>query len=198
MFALGKRFWQDERGFIVSAELVLIVTIGVLGMIVGLSSVSSAINNELNDISNAFGTIDQSFWYSGMVNLHHAGVPGSAFADRQDFCDCTTIVPVAPAAKAQYSAPHSAPPMAVPPPPPAPFCPVPDEDLHPPHPPHPAPCPTPDCLPSPKRLPPPKPSPEKTLPKKHKGPQLKRFPTPNKPLPPRKKRSRKSNGHKAS
>lgn len=105
MLTLTKRFWHDEGGFIVSAELVLITTIGVLGMIVGLNSVATAINSELNDISNAFGTIDQSYWYSGLVKWGHSGVPGSAYADARDFCDCTTIVPTAPLVKGQYLVP---------------------------------------------------------------------------------------------
>jgi len=59
-------FWSDDVGFIISAELVLVLTIGVLGMVVGLNSVASAINQELNDLSGAFGTIDQSYFYSGL------------------------------------------------------------------------------------------------------------------------------------
>ena len=34
-----RKLWNDEAGFVVSAELVLIATILVLGMIVGLSEV---------------------------------------------------------------------------------------------------------------------------------------------------------------
>ena len=38
---------NDEAGVIISAELVLVLTIGVLAMIVGLSEVAVAINTEL-------------------------------------------------------------------------------------------------------------------------------------------------------
>ena len=41
---------NDEAGFIVSAELVLIATILVIGLIVGLSSIQHAIVQELNDV----------------------------------------------------------------------------------------------------------------------------------------------------
>lgn len=130
MTTLLKRLWNDERGFIVSAEIVLIVTIGVLGIIVGISSVASSINNELNDISGAFGAVDQSYWYSGMVKFGHSGVAGSAFADTRDYCDCTTIVRTVPGAKLQARGPLPAPPPIAPPapprvaPPPRPACPT--------------------------------------------------------------------------
>jgi Flp pilus assembly pilin Flp len=130
-----KRLWQDERGFVVSAELVLVVTVGVLAMIVGISSVASAINNELNDVGNAFGALDQSYWFTGLVKFGHSGVPGSAFVDRQDFCDCSTIVRTVPRA-------HAPVPFLAPAVPPVLPCPVPcppgvDPVL--PHPPIPAP-----------------------------------------------------------
>ncbi|MEX0700592.1 MAG: hypothetical protein WD069_00710 [Planctomycetales bacterium] len=86
-----RKLWNDEQGFVISAELVLVLTIGVLAMIVGLHAVSKAITMELNDLANAFGSIDQSFSYLGLVKSTHASVPGSAFADRRDACDCTVI-----------------------------------------------------------------------------------------------------------
>jgi Flp pilus assembly pilin Flp len=63
--ALARAFWKDEHGFIVSAELVLVGTITVLSMIVGLTSVSRAINSELSDIAEAFGAVNQDDGYSG-------------------------------------------------------------------------------------------------------------------------------------
>ena len=56
---------NDESGFIVSAELILVLTIAVLSMVVGLAEVAIAVNTELNDLSNAFGAINQSFAYCG-------------------------------------------------------------------------------------------------------------------------------------
>ena len=48
--------WKDEAGFIVSAELVLVASIAVLGLIVGLSEVSLNVNNELEDVGSAFAS----------------------------------------------------------------------------------------------------------------------------------------------
>jgi hypothetical protein len=60
MKALLLKLWNDEQGFIVSAELVLVSTITVLSMLVGLSELSNSINNELIDVSDAFGAVNQS------------------------------------------------------------------------------------------------------------------------------------------
>ncbi|GAB4134907.1 MAG: hypothetical protein Tsb009_00550 [Planctomycetaceae bacterium] len=64
MKTLLLKLWNDEDGFIVSAELVLVSTITVLSMLVGLSELSNSINNELYDVSDAFGSVNQwdSYW----------------------------------------------------------------------------------------------------------------------------------------
>jgi hypothetical protein len=59
LVTLVRALWKDEKGFIVSAELVLVGTIAVLSMVVGLTSVSQAINNELFDIASAFNAVNQ-------------------------------------------------------------------------------------------------------------------------------------------
>ena len=95
-----KALWNDQNGFVVSAELILVLTIGVLAMLVGLFSVSKSITQELNDISSAFGAIDQSYCYAGLKKKkHHAQVVGSGFKDGRDDCDCTIIVQPPPRIK---------------------------------------------------------------------------------------------------
>ncbi|MHC4876109.1 MAG: Flp family type IVb pilin [Planctomycetota bacterium] len=80
-------FWNDESGFVVSAELILIATIAVLSLVVGLKEVSTAINNELEDVASAFGAVNQSYHFRGLRAWHKARVPGSSFRDEADFCD---------------------------------------------------------------------------------------------------------------
>jgi hypothetical protein len=75
---------NDEAGFIVSAELILIATIVVISMVVGLSEVSFAINSELNDVANAFGSMNQSYRYSG-VNGQQGQSSGGGFTNGGDF-----------------------------------------------------------------------------------------------------------------
>ena len=84
--------YQDECGFVVSAELVLIATLLVLGMIVGLSEVQNAVVAELNDVGDAIGALNQSYYYSGFSARKHGGhlkssFAGSAFSDVADACD---------------------------------------------------------------------------------------------------------------
>jgi Flp pilus assembly pilin Flp len=86
MTTLALSLWKDEAGFIVSAELVLIATVAVLAMVVGLSEVANAVNQELEDVASSFGSVNQSFRYQGLTG--HGGTSGGAcFEDRIDFCD---------------------------------------------------------------------------------------------------------------
>ncbi|MDZ4685992.1 MAG: branched-chain amino acid aminotransferase [Planctomycetaceae bacterium] len=77
---------NDEVGFIVSAELVLVATISVLAMVVGLSEVAHNINNELEDIGSAFGNMTQTYQVYG-TSGHKGSTEGSSFYDVGDYCD---------------------------------------------------------------------------------------------------------------
>jgi hypothetical protein len=78
---------NDEAGFIVSAELILVATIAVLGVVVGLSEISFNINNELEDVGAAFGSINQSFYVNGIHSEGKACTAGSSYSDEYDTCD---------------------------------------------------------------------------------------------------------------
>jgi len=84
---------NDEAGFIISAELVLVATIVVIGLIVGLSEIQHALNAELNDVADAIGKLDQSYSYSGFSKKNNtkggvgAYTRGSQFQDTIDECD---------------------------------------------------------------------------------------------------------------
>lgn len=92
-----RKLFNDEAGFVVSAELVLVLTIAVLGMVVGLTSVRDSILNEFCDLSSAFGALDQSYNYRGALKAAagtppwHARVLGAGFNDGQDDCDCRNV-----------------------------------------------------------------------------------------------------------
>ena len=89
-----KTLLNDEAGMIVSAELVLVLTIAVLAMVVGLTEVAVAVNTELNDVSNAIGALNQSYAFSGFCSRSNGKlksfVAGSAFTDSVDDCDTNT------------------------------------------------------------------------------------------------------------
>jgi hypothetical protein len=88
-----KTLWNDESGVILSAEIVLVGTILVLGMIVGLVELQCSIIGELSDLSSAFGNFDQSFQVSGFASSKGVGqfkarTYGAQYYDLPDTCDC--------------------------------------------------------------------------------------------------------------
>ncbi len=84
---------NDEAGFIVSAELVLIATLLVIGMIVGLSQIQHAVVQELNDVAGAIGSLNQSYSFTGFSapssknNAVKSYTRGTQFVDAVDDCD---------------------------------------------------------------------------------------------------------------
>ena len=82
-----KTLLNDENGFIVSAELIIVATIVVLSMVVGLSEISFSVNNELEDVGSAVGTMNQSFYANGIQSIGKGGTSGSGFRDIVDHCD---------------------------------------------------------------------------------------------------------------
>lgn len=87
MTNLINKLFNDEAGFLVSSELILIATIAVLGLVVGLAEISTNINNELEDVASAFGSMNQSFHVAGQRSCHKGSKVGSGFQDEADACD---------------------------------------------------------------------------------------------------------------
>ena len=87
MKAIALNLLNDEAGFIVSSELILVATVAVLSLVVGLSEVSHAVNQELEDVGSALGAMQQSYVYRGLATRDKASVVGSFFEDHQDYCD---------------------------------------------------------------------------------------------------------------
>ena len=81
-----RKLWNDEAGAVLSAELVMVATILVIGMTVGLSAVRNSVVTELADLGQAISEIDQSYSYSSVTG-HHSSSAGSRFRDAKDFCD---------------------------------------------------------------------------------------------------------------
>ncbi len=81
-----KKLWSDEGGALLSMEFLLIATILVIGVIVGLSSVQTAVVTELADTASAIGALNQSY-SSGGATGHHSSTNGQSWVDAQDSCD---------------------------------------------------------------------------------------------------------------
>lgn len=87
-----RAFACDEQGFVISAELILVATVLVLGMLVGMSQVQNAVVSELNDVAHAIGALNQTYYFSGFHARKWFGwtksrTVGSAFFDLADACD---------------------------------------------------------------------------------------------------------------
>ena len=80
------KLWNDDKGFVVSIELILIATIAVIGLITGLTAARDAVVSELSDVAGAVQDLNQSYTVNGVVG-HAAATAGSDFADALDFCD---------------------------------------------------------------------------------------------------------------
>ena len=89
-----RKLINDEAGFVISAELVLVLTIAVLGMVVGLASTRDSLIGEFNDLSAAFGATNQTYNLrtvskAGGTTKGHGLVAGFGYDDRTDDCDAT-------------------------------------------------------------------------------------------------------------
>ena len=85
-----KKLWNDDAGAILSAELILVTTIVVIGSIVGLASVRDAIVTELADVAQAIANLNQSFQFTN-VSGPSGVAAGSQFQDALDFCDAPGV-----------------------------------------------------------------------------------------------------------
>lgn len=91
MTAILRSLMRDEAGLILSAELVIILTVAVLGMIVGLVNLQTAILGEFTDLGLAFQSLNQSYYtpsYRGCWKWWGptSWVAGSRFYDYYDGC----------------------------------------------------------------------------------------------------------------
>jgi Flp pilus assembly pilin Flp len=88
-----RNFFNDENGFVVSAELVLVATLLVIGLIVGMSEIQHAVVQEMNDVAEAIGSLNQSYFYTSFVARKNVGgaaksfTRGGQFVDGIDDCD---------------------------------------------------------------------------------------------------------------
>jgi hypothetical protein len=90
-----RNFINDENGFVVSAELMLVITLMFCAAAVGWGAVKDSLANELNDVSHAIGSVSQSYSVTGLskakIGGTHATCAASGYNDRQDDCDCNII-----------------------------------------------------------------------------------------------------------
>jgi len=103
---LLKRLWRDQRGFVATTDLILIVTICALGTVVGLATVRNQVVQEFGDLATALGRLSQGYSYTGNVvgdptstdpDASYATVDGSDYTDETDYCEVEDQPEQAPA-----------------------------------------------------------------------------------------------------
>ena len=96
MLNLLRTLRKDEHGVILSAEIVIVGTVLVIGVMTGMVCLQKSVNSELGDFAKAIDSIDQSYSFSGhrKAGGHHgtgyccAFTAGSAFRNNE----CNTNV----------------------------------------------------------------------------------------------------------
>jgi hypothetical protein len=76
------RLWKDDAGYVVSAELVTVATVLVVGATAGMVAVRNQVVQEMDDVAGALGSLDQSYSYGGIW------IPGAAWTAGSCYCDC--------------------------------------------------------------------------------------------------------------
>ena len=74
------KLWKDDQGALIATEWVFVVTILVIGLVVGLKTVQQAVLNELEEVAGAIGAISQTYSYGGATGCC-ASVNGSLYTD---------------------------------------------------------------------------------------------------------------------
>jgi len=74
------KLWRDDQGALLASEYLVVGTIVGIGVVVGLTGVRNAVNEELTELGNAYLSISQGFGYSGQ-SVCCAYVDGSQACD---------------------------------------------------------------------------------------------------------------------
>jgi Flp pilus assembly pilin Flp len=86
------RMWADDRGAVIATEYLFVVTILVIGIIVGLANLRAALNAELTELGNAILALSQGYTINGEIGAN-ASVDGSQAIDTAGFINGATPVP---------------------------------------------------------------------------------------------------------
>lgn len=92
---------NDERGALLTIELILIATIIGIGSIVGLAAFRDSVSQEFGDVSAGLASIDHGYTFNDLEknesidNLRFAFFhSGSNYVDESNFCEPATLDPV--------------------------------------------------------------------------------------------------------
>ena len=78
-----KKLWRDDAGSIVSAELVLVSSLMVAGLVTSLKGMRDIVAGEMADVSAAIGNLDQSYSYDG-TQAGRTFTAGASYRDERE------------------------------------------------------------------------------------------------------------------
>jgi hypothetical protein len=81
--AIFKKLWNDEIGAVLSAELMLVSTVMIVGLTAGLVTLRDALARETADMAAAVAQLDQSYVLPG-ITAHDASTAGTTFNDTDE------------------------------------------------------------------------------------------------------------------
>jgi Flp pilus assembly pilin Flp len=95
MRSLFARLWNDDRGVIITFELLFLFVILVLGLIAGWTALRNALDAELTETAQAILSLDQSYIITGVQNC--GGANGGGASQAIDItAGSITLEPLAP------------------------------------------------------------------------------------------------------
>jgi Flp pilus assembly pilin Flp len=90
------QLWQDDHGAVLATEYLFLVTILIIGLVVGLTNLRTAINAELTELGNAILALNQGYTING-TSGSNGGTDGSQAIDfPQTLTPPTSVPPAAP------------------------------------------------------------------------------------------------------
>jgi hypothetical protein len=94
MMTFAAKLWNDDAGAMIASEYLFVVTILIIGTIVGLAAVREAINTELGEVANALLALSQGYTISGVQGAG-ATIDGSMTIDTPGYIQDPTSTPPA-------------------------------------------------------------------------------------------------------
>lgn len=94
MKAMFAKLWNDDGGALLASEFLFVATILVIGTIMGLASVRTAVNVELSELANAILALSQGYIIQGQTGCG-ASTDGSQAIDTPATVTAITSVPPA-------------------------------------------------------------------------------------------------------
>lgn len=86
--------WNDDHGAVIATEYLFVVTILVIGIIVGLVNLKVALNAEFTELANAILALSQGYTINGEEGLG-GSTDGSGTFDTPDYLPGNTLLPPA-------------------------------------------------------------------------------------------------------